>query len=150
MGDVTVAETRPAARVICLDGDGRVLLLRWHDHVSDEVFWEPPGGGIDPGESALAAARRELTEETGLPGEAVEDVWVQVERDFHWLGVHYMKTEPFFLARFPGTPKVGGTEFTSEETGTYRGHAWHTPDSLDTLPERVEPPNLRDVIDRLV
>ncbi|GAB1824182.1 NUDIX hydrolase [Herbidospora sp. RD11066] len=145
-----MAETRPAARVVCLDGDGRVLLLRWHDHVSDEVFWEPPGGGIDPGESPLAAARRELTEETGLPGEAVEDLWVSVERDFHWLGVHYVKTEPFFLARFEGTPQVASVDFTSEETGTYRGHAWHTPDSLDSLEERVEPPNLRDVIERLL
>ncbi|TMR93360.1 NUDIX domain-containing protein [Nonomuraea basaltis] len=41
---------RPAARVVCLDHDGRVLLMHWYDRVSRMDVWEPPGGGIDPGE----------------------------------------------------------------------------------------------------
>ncbi|MGN6793939.1 MAG: NUDIX domain-containing protein, partial [Streptosporangiaceae bacterium] len=51
---------RPAARVLCLDQQGRVLLLRWRDPVDRTVLWEPPGGGIEPGESPITAARREL------------------------------------------------------------------------------------------
>ena len=98
---------RPAARVICVDGTGRVLLMHWHDTVSGESLWEPPGGGIDPGETPFEAARRELTEETGLPGEAVLNRWVPVRREFHWLGVHYVKTERFYLARFEEHPRGG-------------------------------------------
>lgn len=54
---------RPAARVVCLDRDGRVLLMHWYDPISGTDVWEPPGGGLDPGETPLEAARRELAEE---------------------------------------------------------------------------------------
>ena len=145
-----MADSRPAARILCLDGQDRVLLLRWHDHVSGIFFWEPPGGGIEPGETPLEAARRELTEETGLPGESVLDHWFPVERDYHWLGVHYVKTEPFFLARFEGTPEVASAELTAEEQGTFRGYAWHSRADLAALAEPVEPPNLLTVLDNLL
>ncbi|WP_214415170.1 NUDIX hydrolase [Sphaerisporangium fuscum] len=137
---------RPAARVVCVDGEGRVLLMRWHDPVSGRVFWEPPGGGMDPGETPLAAARRELFEETGLPGDAVADIWVPVERDYHWLGVHYVKVEPFYLARFTGTPDVRPSTLTAEELDTYLGHGWFTPAELGGLPDPVEPPAMAEVI----
>lgn len=139
------AADRPAARVVCLDRDGRVLLLHWYDRVEDEDLWEPPGGGIDPGETPLEAARRELTEETGLPGTAVADHWVEVERDFRWLGVHYRKTERFYLARFDAArPPVAPAALTGEERDAYLGHLWAA-----ELPARVEPPALARVIRRL-
>ncbi|WP_323375897.1 NUDIX hydrolase [Streptomyces alkaliterrae] len=60
------AVDRPAARVICLDADYRLLLLHWRDPKEGTWLWEPPGGGLEPGETPLTAARRELVEETGL------------------------------------------------------------------------------------
>ncbi|GAA3118216.1 NUDIX hydrolase [Planomonospora alba] len=142
-------DDRPAARVVCLDGLGRVLLLRWRDAVSGRVLWEPPGGGIDPGETPLAAARRELTEETGLPGRAVLDRWLPVRRDFTWLGVRYVKTERFYLARFDGTPRVRPRALTAEEEGAYLGAGWFSPAEPAGLPESVEPPGLAEVVSRL-
>ena len=45
--------------------DGRVLLERQFRYPLGRVFIEFPAGKIDPGESTLACAQRELQEETG-------------------------------------------------------------------------------------
>ncbi|SRR5260370_12766914 len=43
----------------------RVLLERQYRHATGGMLWELPAGKIDPGEAPLAAAKRELKEETG-------------------------------------------------------------------------------------
>ena len=55
----------------------RVLLLRAYD------YWDCPKGLLEPGEDPLAAARREVREETGL-----EDL------DFRW-GEQFTETPPY-------------------------------------------------------
>lgn len=45
--------------------DGRILLVRQYRHSVGQFLWELVAGHIEHGESALAAARRELAEETG-------------------------------------------------------------------------------------
>lgn len=43
----------------------RVLLARQFRYAAGQPLWEFPAGRIDPGESTLAGAKRELEEETG-------------------------------------------------------------------------------------
>jgi ADP-ribose pyrophosphatase len=43
-----------------------VLLERQYRHAAESFLWELPAGRIDKGEKALAAAKRELLEETGF------------------------------------------------------------------------------------
>ena len=42
-----------------------LLLERQYRHAAQQCLWELPAGRIDPGENELAAAKRELLEETG-------------------------------------------------------------------------------------
>ena len=54
--------------VMPVDDTGReplVLLERQYRHAANGYLWELPAGRIDPGENELAAAKRELIEETG-------------------------------------------------------------------------------------
>ena len=54
--------------VLAIDDSGstpRVLLERQYRHAANDYLWELPEGRIDPGEDELAAAKRELIEETG-------------------------------------------------------------------------------------
>jgi ADP-ribose pyrophosphatase len=54
-----------AVVAIPLFDDGRVLLERQFRYPLHQVFIEFPAGKIDPGESSLVCAQRELQEETG-------------------------------------------------------------------------------------
>lgn len=73
-------ESRLSAGVVivrCVSGNHRYLLLRAYR------YWDFPKGLVEPGESPLAAARREVHEETGL-----------ADLDFRW-GDRYFETAPY-------------------------------------------------------
>ncbi|MBV9302431.1 MAG: NUDIX hydrolase [Acidobacteriaceae bacterium] len=54
-----------SAVMMPVDKKDRVLLVRQFRLPADRELWELPAGRIDPEESALQAAKRELEEETG-------------------------------------------------------------------------------------
>ncbi|HAN24183.1 MAG: NUDIX domain-containing protein [Microbacterium sp.] len=56
-------DIRVAAYAVITDAEGRVLLAHWNE--GGRSGWTMPGGGIDPGEDPIDAARREVDEETG-------------------------------------------------------------------------------------
>lgn len=83
-----------AAGIVVLDDRDRVLLVGQHRYTLDAYSWEIPEGGVAPGEDALAGARRELLEETGI----VATDWREIGR-FHLsnsvtdeMAVHYLAT----------------------------------------------------------
>lgn len=62
----------------------RVLLERQYRHAAQSLMWELPAGRIDEGESELAAAKRELLEETGYTAR-------------HWKKILHFYVSPGFL-----------------------------------------------------
>ena len=63
-GPGIVPKPRQAGRAILRDDAGRVLLI--HFVLPNMTFWATPGGGVEPGETLLAAALREVQEELGI------------------------------------------------------------------------------------
>ena len=45
-----------------------ILLVRQYRYGADQIMWEVPAGTIDPNETPLKCAKRELKEETGYVG----------------------------------------------------------------------------------
>lgn len=62
----SVVRHNGSAVVMPVDSDSRVLLVRQYRLPASQFLWEVPAGKVDEGENALQAAKRELTEETGL------------------------------------------------------------------------------------
>lgn len=67
-----VVEHRGAVAVVALDEDGRVLVIRQYRYAVGQSLLELPAGTLEPGESPLACAARELEEETGYRAAAFE------------------------------------------------------------------------------
>lgn len=56
-------------------GDGRVVLVRQFRYPAGRWLWELVAGGIEPGETPMQAARRELLEETGYRARSLKSLF---------------------------------------------------------------------------
>jgi ADP-ribose diphosphatase len=63
--DFFVLKTPDWVNIVALTDDDELVLVEQFRHGRERITLEIPGGMVDPGESPLAAAERELLEETG-------------------------------------------------------------------------------------
>ena len=90
------------SRVLAFDENGRLLLIR---HSYGSGSWMLPGGGIARGEDPLAAAQRELAEETGLVLHGAR-CFAVVEEPLHGT----VNRVHLFTGRAVGAPRIDGRE----------------------------------------
>ena len=146
--DRTVPVPRQAGRAILLDANGRVLLIHFAMPRGDEIyrFWATPGGGVEPGETSLAAAKREVLEELGLAPALHGPVHTAVGI-FEYAGVMVENTDTFFLGRCDVTPALQGA--TDKERKALLALRWWTPEEIENTGEDVYPRDLAEVARRL-
>ena len=93
------SEQRRAVRAVLLSPDNELLLMRMVDAARQRSVWITPGGGLEPGESELAALERELREETGLVAPAIgPELWTRTHT-FKLPERELTQHERFFLVR---------------------------------------------------
>ncbi|MFD6299662.1 NUDIX hydrolase [Streptomyces sp. NPDC060235] len=133
---------RDAARVVLLDADQRVLLLRYDENGG---FWATPGGSLKEGETHAMATFRELREELGVDEEAVELGPQLAERSKdHLVGSREVRqVERYFLARAACTD-VDPSRATQPDN--IREYRWWTPAELRSTRETVYPVGLADLV----
>ena len=135
---------RPAARILLLDADGRVLLFRFAA-AGVRPFWATPGGALDPGEDHGACARRELLEETGLDLECGEEVARRVAEFVTLEGAPVRADERYFLVH-AGQAEISTDGHTPLEREVMRHWRWFSRDEFATHDEPIFPEDLADML----
>ena len=82
---------------LVVDDDGRVLLIRARD-LRNQPVWTLPKGALNPGETSIDAALREVQEETGYRCELVREL-TPVTYWFQRDGRRIRKTVRWYLMR---------------------------------------------------
>ncbi|WP_406210543.1 NUDIX hydrolase [Kitasatospora sp. NBC_01560] len=72
LGTYEYTESVDGVRVVALDDRSRIALVEESVYVCGQRLLMCPGGGCEPGEDPMAAARRELAEEAGIRAAEVE------------------------------------------------------------------------------
>ena len=138
MSDPAALPYRPCAGVMLVDASGRVFVGQRIDTVLEA--WQMPQGGIDPGEDAETAARRELEEETGIAPEHVELVARAPTELFYdlppelvgkaWKGKWRGQRQWWFLFRFTGRDSDVHIDTAHPE---FRAWRWAVPEELPAV-----------------
>jgi 8-oxo-dGTP pyrophosphatase MutT (NUDIX family) len=150
--DTQAVIRRQVARVLLFDEQDRVLLFHVRDPAepTGDAWWYLPGGGMDPRESPEQAARRELSEETGI--EDAEIGPVVLERRgvrFRFAGRDYEQDEWLVFGRLPeGGVITGGSD--DLEAHAVAAHRWWTLADLAATADLIYPEGLVTIVGRLL
>ncbi|SDG66692.1 ADP-ribose pyrophosphatase YjhB, NUDIX family [Sinosporangium album] len=133
---------RAAARVIALDDDERVLLLRYEENGG---FWATPGGSLDSGEDHITALLRELREELGVEeGEVHLGGQIAERSTEHEVGGQDVRqVERYYLARF-AADDIDPDRATQPDD--IQARRWWTLAELRSTSETIYPLGLSDLV----
>ena len=112
--------------VIAITKDGKMVMEDQYRHALGETHYEICAGVVDPGETPLEAAKRELSEETGFGGG-------------HW--------EPFMVLS-PNPTNHNNHSYTFLATGVEPLEAQHQEQTADIHVHLMEPSEVKEILEQ--
>ena len=133
--DIENLPYRPCVGLMLLNREDKIFTGQRLD--SPDGAWQMPQGGIDPGETPVQAALRELHEETGIEPDHAEVLresadWHAYDLPRHlvrklWNGSYRGQKQRWFALRFNGPDSAINIETEEPE---FRAWAWMAHDEL--------------------
>lgn len=124
--------------------DGRLLLQQGHDPSDPSVppYWFLPGGGIDTGEDADQALRRELLEECGFRDLTIGPVLWHQHTAFHFAGIDFDQEEEIRLVKVREVVAVEPTALGALEAAAFLPARWWPLEEIAGTAEVIYPLDL--------
>jgi len=140
MTDFTQLQYRPCVGIMLVDASGKAFVGKRIDNREGD-WWQMPQGGVDEGEDLRDAALRELWEETGVHGTAVQILAQTREEVFYdlpeelmgklWGGKYRGQRQHWYLARFVGTD--ADIDLNAHKHAEFSEFRWVDPELLPDL-----------------
>ncbi|MCF4125639.1 NUDIX hydrolase [Methylobacterium sp. SyP6R] len=141
---------RPASRLLVLDGEGQLLLFRFafrKGALAGSEYWATPGGAVEPGESFLEAAIRELREETGLTCPAAAPEIGERRFTMQLMNGEWVSARERFFAMRAGPAPLSRDGWTPDEIEALAEHRWWSRAELAAPGMRIYPEDVVDLYD---
>lgn len=152
--DLPIVE-RDAVRLVVQDAHGDVLLFWTHEMTLPDLghWWELPGGGLDPGETFVEAAVRELLEETGIRiiAEQVGAPTWRRTASFRHRELRHLQHEIVALVRIEDiAPRLDESRRLDYEREDYTDYRWWPVEAIVAGHERFYPGRLPQLLPALL
>lgn len=138
---------RPAGRVVILDPTNACLLA--HVTSGDDMWLFTPGGGVIADEGVLAAACREVAEETSIVVESTIGPVLHRRAHFRFQGRDIEARESFWVTHVDARPPIVGSRLDDYEQELLGDWRWLTTTELRACEIPVYPRCLPDLLDAL-
>lgn len=148
-----MAVSKPSrVRVLLLSPCGRILLIRYRNTDRsgiDNPCWITAGGGIEPGETIVEAALREIMEEIGLVDICLGPV-VWYGEDSQRSGDWGITFKEHFIVAHSKSEALGNSQWTEHERQQILEMRWWSTKEIENSRDAIFPVNLHRLLKPII